>query len=702
MTKRTVYNACQHDCPDNCAMESIVENGKVQAVCGRKDHPFTRGSLCSKVKRYDQRVYSDERIMFPMRRIGAKGEGHFQRISWDEALDEISAKFRETITKYGAESILPCSYLGHQGLLNGLHCGDRFFNELGASIGERTFCNATASKAFQMVAGPTGGLDPESFAFSNLIIVWGMNPIATSIHHSQFILEAKKQGAILVVIDPIKTDTAKRADHHIRPRPGTDVVLAMALANILISSGLVDMEYVSKHTQDFEEFSARARDFDVEFASQVTGVSAQSIEHLSSLIAQHKAMAIRVGVGLERTENGGDAIRAIAALPALTGAWKVVGGGIFQNPQGTFPINRKALTNANLVEENRNVINLFDIASALSANIQNPIRCLFIYNSNPVIAAADQTKLIENLGRKDLFITVSEIFQTDTCAYADILLPATSQLEQKDLMYSWGHFNLQYNDQAIQPIGEAVSNTELFRRLARKMGFQNTVCDIEDEEIMRLALDWDHTHLDGINIDLLKKRGFSRLNVGSPQTRKPHVNGCFPTKSGKFEFASTDFNDGGALLPLFRQGFEKNQKLQPVDPLPSYKAQKVPTCGFRLISPKHKHFLNSGYTNFNLKNGIAKKQILMINSLDAVSHNIQQDEHLILYNELDEIDVFAHVTEDIIEGVVMVNHGYWMRHINGKTVNALVSNKPSKIGKGITVNDTVVFIKKPSQIQKFK
>ena len=697
MTKRIVYHACQHDCPDNCAMESIVENGKVLAVNGRKDHPFTRGSLCSKVKRYDQRVYSDERIMFPMRRIGAKGEGHFQRISWDEALDEISAKFKASIIKYGAESILPCSYLGHQGLLNGLHCGDRFFNELGASIGERTFCNATASKAFQLVAGPTGGLDPESFIFSTLIIIWGMNPIATSIHHSQFILEARKKGAILVVIDPVKTDTAKRADYHISPRPGTDVVLAMALANILIQSSLVDMEYVSKHTQGFEEFSARAREFDFEFASQITGVPAQSIEKLSSLIAQHKAMAIRVGVGLERTENGGDAIRAISALPALTGAWKVVGGGIFQNPQGTFPINRKALTNASLVEENRNVINLFDIASALSANNQNPIHCLFIYNSNPIIAAANQTKLIQNLCRSDLFVAVSEIFHTDTCAYADILLPATSQLEQKDLMYSWGHFNLQYNNQAIQPIGEAVSNTELFRRLARKMGLQNAGCDIEDDEIMRLALDWSHTHLDGINMDLLKERGFSRLNVGSPRTRKPHINGCFATKSGKFEFASTDFNNGGALLSLFRQGFEGNQKLQPIDPLPSYKAQKTPVGGFKLISSKHKHFLNSGYANFNLKNGISKKQILLINNLDAMKQNIQQGEHLVLYNYLGEIDVFANVTEDIIQGVLMVNHGYWMRHINGKTVNALISNKPSKIGKGITVNDTIVFIKKPGQ-----
>ena len=232
-----------------------------------------------------------------------------------------------------------------------------------------------------MVAGPTGGLDPESFAFSSLIIVWGMNPIATSIHHSQFILEAKKKGAILVVIDPIKTDTAKRADYHISPRPGTDVVLAMALANILIKNSLIDIEYVSKHTQGFEEFSTRASEFDCEFASHVTGVPEQSINRLSRLIAKHRATAIRVGVGLERTQNGGDAIRAISALPALTGAWKVVGGGIFQNPQGTFPINRKALTNASLVEENRNVINLFDIASALSPNIQNPIHSLFIYNS---------------------------------------------------------------------------------------------------------------------------------------------------------------------------------------------------------------------------------------------------------------------------------------------------------------------------------
>jgi len=702
MTKRIVYHACQHDCPDNCAMESVVENDKVIAVNGRKDHPFTRGYLCSKVKRYDQRVYSDERIIFPMRRIGAKGEGHFQRISWNEALDEISANFRQSIIKYGAESILPCSYLGHQGLLNGLHCGDRFFNELGASIGERTFCNATASKAFQMVAGPTGGLDPESFAFSSLIIVWGMNPIATSIHHSQFILEAKKKGAILVVIDPIKTDTAKRADYHISPRPGTDVVLAMALANILIKNSLIDIEYVSKHTQGFEEFSARASEFDCEFASHVTGVPEQSINRLSRLIAKHRATAIRVGVGLERTQNGGDAIRAISALPALTGAWKVVGGGIFQNPQGTFPINRKALTNASLVEENRNVINLFDIASALSPNIQNPIHSLFIYNSNPVIAAANQTKLIKNLCRTDLFITVSEIFHTDTCAYADILLPAASQLEQRDIMYSWGHFNLQYNNQAIQPIGEAVSNTELFRRLAKKMNLENNGCSIEDEEIMNRAIDWSHTHLNGINIDLLKERGFSRLNVGSPKTRKPHITGCFATNSGKFEFASTDFDNGGALLSLFRQGFEGNQKSQPVDPLPSYRAKQIPVDGFNLISPKHKHFLNSGYANFNLTNGIANKQILMVNNLDAMKQNIQQGEHLILYNDMGEIDVFADVTEDIIQGVVMVNHGYWMRHIKGKTVNTLISNKPSKIGKGITVNDTIVFIKKPIQSQKLQ
>ena len=689
-----MFHACQHDCPDNCAMESIVEEGKVTSINGRKDHPFTRGFLCSKVKNYDRRVYATDRVLFPMRRIGNKGQGKFKRISWAEALDEISSKFREIIRQHGAEAILPYSYLGHQGLLNGLHCGDRFFNQLGASVGERTFCNATASKAFQMVAGPTGGVDPESFSLAKVIIIWGMNPISTSIHFSQFVIEAQKKGAALVVIDPITTDTAKRADYHLRPRPGTDVALAMAVANVIISRDLCDSDYINRHTVGFDEFSQRAQEFDLAYASEITGISGEEIQTLADLIARNKATAVRTGVALERSVNGGDAIRAIAALPALVGAWKVAGGGIFQHPQNSFPIDRQELTNASCVEPNRNVINLFDLASALNPDAKAQIKSLFVYNANPVIAAADQTKLIKNLGREDLFTVVSEVFQTDTCAYADILLPATSQLEQRDLMYSWGHFNLQYNEKAIEPLGEAVSNTELFRRLADATGMENDIVNRDDEAIMASAFDWEHPNLEGVTLAMLREKGFLRLSVGDPQTRTPHRYGRFPTQSQKFEFVSSDIENGGALLSSFRQGFAEHRRHKSVDPLPSYEARIIPQDGFVLISPKHKKFLNSGYANFNLKSGLANKQVVLINHTDAKRNKVSNGQELFLFNDLGEIKVVANVTDKIIEGVLMVNHGYWMCHVEGNTVNALVSSNPSKIGKGITVNDTVVFLRK--------
>ncbi|MEC7189954.1 MAG: molybdopterin-dependent oxidoreductase, partial [Pseudomonadota bacterium] len=341
-------------------MVSTIIDDRVVSVRGRKEHSFTRGVLCGKVKNYDQRVYSKDRILHPMRRIGEKGFGKFERISWEEALSAIHDNFQRVIECHGPESILPYSYLGHQGLLNGMHCGDSFFNKLGASIGERTFCNATASKAFRLVAGSSGGVDPESFAQAEVIIMWGINMLSTSMHHSRFVIEAINAGATFVVIDPVRTRTARRAHIHLQPKPGTDVVLAMAIANFIINENLVDMDYVNKYTIGFDKFSERARQFSAEFASEITGVSAQEIRDLALLMSKKKAVAIRTGVALERTANGGDAVRAIAALPALTGSWRVPGGGIFQHPQGTFPINRDALANPDFVEDSRNSINLFD------------------------------------------------------------------------------------------------------------------------------------------------------------------------------------------------------------------------------------------------------------------------------------------------------------------------------------------------------
>ena len=694
MTEKKVFNACQHDCPDNCAMVSTIVDDKVVSVRGRKEHAFTRGVLCGKVKNYDQRIYSEARILHPMRRIGKKGSGKFERISWKEALNTIHNNFQRVIKSNGAESILPYSYLGHQGLLNGMHCGDSFFNKLGASIGERTFCNATASRAFRMVAGPSGGVDPESFAQADVIIMWGINMLSTSMHHSRFVIEAINAGATFVVVDPVRTRTARRANVHLQPKPGTDVVLAMAVANFLITENLVDMDYVNKYTLGFDDFSERAGQFSLEFASEVTGVPAKEIRDLALLITKKKAVAIRTGVALERTANGGDAIRAIATLPALTGSWRVPGGGIFQHPQGTFPINRNALANPSFVEDGRKSINLFDLASALSPDADHSIKSLFVYNANPVIAAADQSRLLKNLCREDLFIIVSEVFQTDTCDFADILLPATSQLEQKDLMYSWGHFNIQYNHKAIEPLGEAVSNTELFRRLAKVFSFDEDVFARNDDKIMFDSMIWDHEHMEDITLHSLSEEGFARLNVGDAKTRTPHRFGKFPTPSERFEFASSQSETGGEILEVYRQGVEDKKKYQAVNALPSYKPNMIPDKGFVLISPKHHHFLNSGYTNFNLDKEIATKQTVMINPVDAKAYDIKPGEKLSLWNDLSEICVFADITDDVISGVLVVSHGFWRRHVKGNTVNALVRSAPSVIGQGITVNDTIVFIKK--------
>ena len=692
MKANVFFSACQHDCSDNCSILSNIESGKAVSVQGNPDHTFTRGTLCGKVSNYLDRVYSKDRILHPMARVGQKGSSSFERVTWEEALNLIRDKFTEAIERDGSESILPYSYLGHQGLLNGLHCGDRFFNKIGATIGERTFCNSTASKAFSMVAGPTGGLDPESFKHSRLIIIWGMNLLSTSIHHGRIVLDAVKNGAKLVVIDPITTSIAKKADIHLRPRPGTDVVLALSIANFIIQNNLADGEYLENHTLGFPEFSERASTYDTDTASEITGVLKSEIERVGSLISEEKVVAIRTGVALERNANGGDAIRSIAALPALIGAWRYVGGGIFQHPQGTFPINRRKLARPDFAEAGRRAVNLFDLAEALDPDATKPISCLFVYNSNPVITSANQTKLLANLSKHGLFTVVSEVFYTDTCDFADLILPATSQLEQDDLMYSWGHFNLQLNQKAIEPIGEAVSNTELFRRLSQALDLDDDELYQTDAELLINSMDWGHPNMLGVSLEKLSLSGYARLNVGDPDKRTPHSNGNFHTPSGKFEFLSSSSISGGQMLPAFRQCVIDDTVYDKVDPLPLYAPVKTPPRAFTLLSPKHRNLLNSGYANSKSMQASNSIQRLFINSFDAKNLGIEQGRGLRVFNSVGELSAVAHVTNDIIRGVVAIYHGFWRSHIGGNTVNALVSSSPSRIGKGITVNDTKVWI----------
>lgn len=691
--ERTIYGACQHDCPDNCAMEVLVRDGEVVSVKGRHDHPFTHGVLCAKVKSFEKRVYAPDRILHPLRRTGAKGEGKFERIGWTDALDEIRDRFRCIIDNHGAEAILPYSYLGNQGLLNGMHCGDPFFNRLGASIGERTFCNSGASKAFRMVCGPTTGVDPESFAHSKLIILWGINIISTAMHHWRFVKNAMKDGAKLVVIDPIRSRTAARADWHIRPRPGTDVALALSLVHQIIEDGAFDADYVSQYTTGFNALKERATAYTPERAAEITGVAADEIVRLARAYASTHPSAIRSGVAMERTRNGPDAVRAIAALPALTGAWRHVGGGMFQHPGTVFPIQRDRLTRPDTVPEGRRTINLFGVADALRAGADRPVKALFVYNANPITASADQNGIVRGLGREDLFTVVHEIFPTDTTDYADIVLPATSQLEQLDLMYSWGHMNLQLNQPAIPPRGEAVSNTELFRRMSEHMGFDDPDLHRDDETIAADALNWDSDHLADITLETLRKDGFARLNVGDVDTRAPHVQGAFPTPSGKFEFSSSTASEGGVMIEIYRQGYQGSEPGGAVDPLPDYQSlQRSPDHPFTLVSPKSHMFLNSGYTNFASNRSAAEAQPLWIHPGDAAERGIADGDKVRVFNSQADVTAIANVSDDTLPGVLVIPHGHWRKHVGGPTVNALVAHKPATIGRAPTINDAQVDI----------
>src|SRR5215471_8742416 len=462
----TVRGACPHDCPDTCAMLVSVREGRAVEVRGDPEHPFTRGGLCVKVNNYVDKVYSPDRVLYPLRRTGPKGSGQFRRVSWDEALDEIAGRFRASIAEHGAESIMPVSYLGTEGILNGLNVGDPFFNKLGATITERTYCGMGSATGYGMTIGPTAGVDPESLVHSRYIIIWACNVISTNLHLWPFVAEAQRRGAKVVVIDPVRHRTAAHADWHIPIRPGTDGALALAMMNVIIGEGRADQAYVRDYTVGYDELAERVRRYTPEWASEQTGIPADDIRTLAREYAAAQPSMIRIGVAIERHAGGGQTVRSIACLPALTGAWRQVGGGLLQLPLWAFPVNWPALLHPELARPGTRVVNQFLLGRALTGQLglDPPVTALMVYNSNPVVVCPEQDKVITGLSREDLFTVVSDHFLTDTARYADIVLPATTQLEQHDIMFSWGHFYVTLNTPAVEPLGEAVPNTELFGR----------------------------------------------------------------------------------------------------------------------------------------------------------------------------------------------------------------------------------------------
>ena len=538
MVDRTVIGACPHDCPDTCSMLVSVTEDRVISVRGNPEQPFTNGRLCVKVSNYQDRVYSNDRLLYPLKRVGSKGSGEFERISWEQAIEEITSRWRRTIEDYGAQSILPYGYLGTQGILNGLSVGDPFFNKLGATILERTFCDSASCTGYTMTIGDSAAVDPESFVHSKFIIIWACNSVSTNSHHWPYIEQARKNGAKIVVIDPTSTRTARLADWHIRIRPGTDGALALAMINIIIEESLVDRDYIEKYTVGFTELSERVKKYSAEYVSDITGISAAEIIELARAYALTPPAVIRIGVAIERHAGGGQTVRAISCLPALVGSWRQPGGGVLQLPFFAFPVNWPQQFRADFIGDNPRVLNCWKLGQALIGELEQgpPIKSLFVYNGNPVVVTPEQDKVVQGLSREDLFTVVSDHFLTDTARFADIVLPATTQIEQEDIMFSWGHFYLSYNNQSIQPLGEAVSNTELFRRLARAMNFNDPHFYRDDAQMIEEAIDWNAPLMQGITLSNLKEKGFARLNIPSADKYAPHAEGNFPTPSGKCEF----------------------------------------------------------------------------------------------------------------------------------------------------------------------
>ena len=676
-----VRGACPHDCPDTCALLTTVENGRAIKVEGAPDHPTTRGTLCTKVARYLERTYSEQRLLHPMRRAGPKGSGRFERITWEEALDTIAARFRAiAASSDGPQAILPYSYAGTMGLLQYGSMDRRFFHKLGASLLDRTIC-ATAGKAgYAATIGGSIGTDLEQFENARLILIWGSNPIVSNLHLWSRVQEAKRRGAKLIAIDPYRSLTAEKCHQHLALLPGTDAALALGVMHVLITEDLLDRDYIARHTLGFEALEARVREYPPQRAAQITGLASDDIVALARDYGTIKPAVIRLNYGMQRHAGGGMAIRTAACLPALVGAWRDPAGGALLSSSGAYPIDNKALERPDLIWNHPRTINMSTIGDALLEAKDPPVRALYVYNSNPVAVAPESPKVVAGFSREDLFCVVHDIFLTDTADYADIVLPATTQLEQLDVHSSYGHLYVLANNPAIAPVGESKPNTEVFRLLAQKMGFEEPCFRESDEEIARHAFVAAHPHAQGLDWDRLKAEGWQRLNVPTPFA--PFAEGNFPTPSGKCEFYSET---------LARQG---------VDPLPTYippreSVASNPMLAHRyplaMISPPARNALNSSFANLPVFAENEATPRLEIHPDDARARGIASGDPVRVFNDRGTLALTARVTERARRGVVVALSIWWRKlSPDGTNANMVTGQALTDLGRAATFYDCLV------------
>jgi anaerobic selenocysteine-containing dehydrogenase len=658
-----------------------VENGRAVEIRGAPDHPPTGGTLCTKVARYLDRTYSPDRLRHPMRRVGSKGEGRFARISWDEALGEIAERFTAiAASPDGPQAIVPYSYAGTMGLLQGSSMDRRFFHRLGASLLDRTIC-ATAGKAgWAAVIGASMGMDLEEYVNSKLIVIWGSNPITSNLHFWTRAQEAKRRGARLVAIDPYRSATAEKCHEHIALLPGTDAALALGIMHLLIRDGHIDRDYVDRYTIGYEALAQRASEWTPERVAATCGIPREQIVVLARDYGTIKPAAIRLNYGMQRIRGGGNAVRAVACLPALIGAWRDAAGGALLSSSGTFPVNSAALERPDLIHGAPRTINMSAIGDALLDAKDPQIRAIYVYNSNPVAVAPESSRVVAGFSRPDLFCVVHEIFKTDTADYADILLPATTQLEQTDIHNSYGHLYALANNPAIAPIAEALPNTEVFRRLASHMGYTDPCFQESDDDLARQAYRADHVRAHGIDWERLKQDGWQRLNVAKPYA--PFANGGFPTRSGKCEFWSeTLAAQGDDPLPAYlapRESMASNPELAARYPL-----------GF--LSPPARNFLNSSFSHLPAFLAEEKRPHLDIHPDDAASRGIGTGDPVRVFNDRGSLLATARVTDRARSGVVVAPSVWWRKLApGGENANAVTSQALTDLGRAATFYDCLV------------
>jgi anaerobic selenocysteine-containing dehydrogenase len=678
-----VRGACPHDCPDTCATLVTVENGRATRIQGDADHPVTAGFLCAKVNRYLERTYHAERLLHPMRRTGPKGSGQFERVSWDEALEDIATRLQAIAESAdGPQAILPYSYAGTMGYIQGSSVDRRFFHALGASRLLRTICSSAGGEALMMTNGIKLGADPEGVPESDLVILWGTNTLTSNPHLWPFILQARERGAPLLCIDPIRTRTADQCDEWLPIRPGTDAALALALMHVLFAEGLEDRDYLARYSLGEAQLRERVRDWTPGRAAAITGLPAERILALGRQYGRAKAAFVRINYGLQRHRGGGMAVRTIACLPTVTGHWRRPGGGINLSTSGAFRFNTAALERADIKPDVRaiNMIRLGEALNAPDAGVGGPpVRALVVYNTNPADVAPDRNAVLRGLAREDLFTVVLEHFQTNTADWADYVLPATTQLEHWDLHFAYGHHYATLNRPAIEPLGESRPNSQIFRELGRRMRLPPELFADDDPGLIRLALASNDPRMQGVTFDTLLERGWTRLNV--PRPFLPFAEGGFATPSGKCEFWSERMQAAGH------------------DPLPTYTPPRelpetAPELASRfplvlISSPRH-YFLNTTFVNIASLRKNAEPECVM-HPHDAERRGLSTGARVIVHNERGHFAALLRVEDSVREGVLWAPSIWWGKlSPDGQNANATTSQVETDLGRGAVFYDNLV------------